>query len=70
MWPSEPVVEVVTESAGWAISGMFSAPSFRASRDGVVGELGNQDFLFGLDLILDGVAATIDVRPGGRPGAT
>ena len=49
---------------------LFASPLFHTPPERVAGEPEDQDFAFGLELILDGVAATIDTSPGGRPDTT
>jgi AcrR family transcriptional regulator len=49
---------------------LFASPLFHTPPERVAGEPGDQDFVFGLELILHGVAATIDATPGKRPDAT
>lgn len=49
---------------------LFGSPLFDAAPERVAGEPGDRDFVFGLELILDGVAAAIDASPGKPPDAT
>jgi AcrR family transcriptional regulator len=49
---------------------LFASPLFHTPPERVAGEPEDQEFVFGLELILEGVAATIDASPGGRPDTT